>query len=188
MSDDADWTPAEREAYYEGQREQQHASDGEDAMITPFRARVRAIVQAIRENMRNGVVNSQGYWADRLDKLLAEPEAEDPWREQLHAAVHALDPAAADDQPYGHWDAAKWAVFNAAVRFVKDAEDRTAALAEPEAEALSPHTIERVVTAIRDDLGMLPDPWPNDDQLADFCQRVSRSLARAAAPEPKESP
>jgi hypothetical protein len=38
----------------------------------------------------------------------------------LIVAVRALDPAAADDKPYRDWDAAKWAVFNAAVRFVKE--------------------------------------------------------------------
>jgi hypothetical protein len=38
----------------------------------------------------------------------------------LVAAVRALDPAAADSKPYDDWDAAKWAVFNAAVRFVKE--------------------------------------------------------------------
>jgi hypothetical protein len=37
----------------------------------------------------------------------------------LIVAVRALDPAAADDEPYHRWDEAKWAVFNAAVRFVK---------------------------------------------------------------------
>jgi hypothetical protein len=38
----------------------------------------------------------------------------------LKAAVEGLDPAAADTAPYAEWDAAKWRVFNAAVRLVKE--------------------------------------------------------------------
>ena len=44
----------------------------------------------------------------------------DPNLTALIVAVRALDPAAADDAPYHHWDAARWAVFNAAVRFVRE--------------------------------------------------------------------
>lgn len=35
-------------------------------------------------------------------------------------AVRALDPAAADDRPYGEWYAARWRVFNAAVQFANE--------------------------------------------------------------------
>ena len=38
----------------------------------------------------------------------------------LRDAVQALDPAAADGQPYDAWDAAKWKVFNAAVRLIRE--------------------------------------------------------------------
>jgi hypothetical protein len=40
----------------------------------------------------------------------------------LRETVAALDSAAADDQPYGGWAAAQWAVFNAAVTLVKETE------------------------------------------------------------------
>jgi hypothetical protein len=41
---------------------------------------------------------------------------------KLRDSVRALDPAAADHQPAGAWDAAKWAVFNAAVWLVKETD------------------------------------------------------------------
>ena len=65
------------------------------------------------------------------------------------------------------------------------ADEIAAVLAAPEeaSSTLSPASVERVVTAISDVLGMTPDPWPNDDQMADFCQRVSRAFVRADAPE-----
>lgn len=47
----------------------------------------------------------------------------------LVEVVRALDAAACDDEPYHKWDEAKWAVFNAAVRFVK--EGGAAALPRP---------------------------------------------------------
>jgi hypothetical protein len=39
----------------------------------------------------------------------------------LDRAVGALDVAARDDHTREEWDAAKWTVFNAAVRFVREA-------------------------------------------------------------------
>lgn len=42
--------------------------------------------------------------------------------QDLKNAVAALDVAAGDDQPYAAWDTAKWRVFNAAVRLVKEGE------------------------------------------------------------------
>lgn len=51
---------------------------------------------------------------------MTDPQGAGAGLSELVTAVEGLDPAVSDHQPYQAWDAAKWRVFNAAVRFIKE--------------------------------------------------------------------
>jgi len=92
--------------------------------MKPLLEAVRSAIDVLREPL----------WLTEQDRLLAietleecrtvltrtPPDVTDPNLAALIVAVRALDPAAADDEPYDAWDRAKWDVFNAAVRFVRE--------------------------------------------------------------------
>jgi len=100
-----------------------HAPEGpvdRSSARTDGRARYVEHVHCSRCGKRCSGVDPQLGLVVRAWVECPECIASDPNVAALIVAVRALDPAAADDEPYHHWDAAKWNVFNAAVRFVRE--------------------------------------------------------------------
>lgn len=91
-------------------------SQRNDAACTsqPTRSKFSQVAEGGESDTGAGSEPADSLPLSAVGRLPALPD------EKLIEAVRALDPAAADDQPYSAWDAAKWTVFNAAVRFVKE--------------------------------------------------------------------